>query len=94
MESVEDCEKERELLLAFLQSDSHRAYVQDMLEAQTDAENACFGSVPQTLGDVNDREQKMGLRNFAMQNQSWFVDRLAAVDSFIADAKQKDIITP
>ena len=94
MESVEDCEKERELLSALLKSDSHRAFVQDMLEAKTDAENACFGSVPQTVGDMNDREQKMGLRNFADQTQSWFVDRLAAVESFLADAKQKDIITP
>lgn len=93
MESLEDLEKERRILLEFLSCEAHKGFQADMLEAQRAAEDAVFENVPQTLGDEKQREQQIGLRNFAQATKEWFLDRLTALELCIADKKQETYLS-
>ena len=93
MTSVEDAEHELAQLDVFLKSDTYNAFLTDLDAERLTVEAAIFESVPQTDGDVRDREQKMGLRTYIVNLQTWFTDRREAVVDFIADAKLKHSIT-
>lgn len=92
MESVEDCTKELVLLDEFLKSDTYRAFQSDIVDERQQVLTQVFEAVPQNDGELRAREQMMGLYTYMDSLQSWFLDRRAAIVSFIADAKQKQDI--
>lgn len=87
---LDELQKEKLLLEQLIASEVYQQYVADLDEQVKAAQIAIFSSVPQTDGELREREQAMGYRNFAEAQKSWFIDRLTAVNETIADhiAKQ------
>lgn len=86
--TVSEAKDELVLLDDFLKSSTYKDFVFELIVEVSSAEGAVFDMVPQTLGDQLEREQKVGLRNFARNLQSWFEDRREAIVQLIADDNQ------
>ncbi len=81
--TVAQSREELAMLRAFVKTDAYADYAAEIDAKKHEVDQKVYGMVPQTLGDMNDREQMIGLGGYLMDIKDWFATRIQACEEHI-----------